>query len=73
MAQADLVAKMRAYRAAERRYQEAREELHAEIRRVVAAKEWQIVDIAQLMGVSRETVRAIAKPKPKPKPKQPGE
>jgi transcriptional regulator of acetoin/glycerol metabolism len=61
MAQADLVAKLRAHRSAEARLHEAREELDAAIRAAVSSGEWQIIDIAELTGWSRETIRKIAK------------
>ena len=65
MAQRDLVAKTRAFRVAEERLKEARAALHEEIRQAVTSDEWPIVDVAEVTGWSRETVRKIAYPKPK--------
>ncbi len=61
MAQADLVAKLRAHRVAEARVRDTRQELDAAIREAVASGEWQIIDIAEVTGWSRETIRKIAK------------
>jgi transcriptional regulator of acetoin/glycerol metabolism len=57
--QNDLVAALRAYRRAEERREQTRAALDAEIRRSVKAEEWQIVDVAELTGWSRETIRKI--------------
>lgn len=59
MAQGDLVARYRAFKKAEKRLEEARAALEQELTRAINAKEWQIIDVADLLGVSRETVRAI--------------
>jgi transcriptional regulator of acetoin/glycerol metabolism len=59
MAEAKLVAKFRTMRTADERARQAHEEFDAELRRAVKAKEWQIVDVADLTGWSRETVRKI--------------
>lgn len=59
MAQADLVAALRTYRRAEERAKKTREALEAEMRRAVLDDEWQIIDVAELTGWSRETVRKI--------------
>lgn len=59
MAQADLVAALRAHRRAEERVKKAREELDAAIRQAVLEDGWQIVDVAEVTGWSRETVRKI--------------
>lgn len=56
-----LVAKLRAHRAAQERLKQARHELDEEITRVVDAGEWQIIDVAEVTGWSRETIRAIVK------------
>jgi transcriptional regulator of acetoin/glycerol metabolism len=59
MAQADLVAKFRAMKTADERARQAHDEFDAELRRAVKAGEWKIVDVADLTGLSRETVRKI--------------
>lgn len=59
MAEANLVAKFRAMKTADERAKAAHDEFDAELRRAVNAKEWQIVDVAELTGWSRETVRKI--------------
>ncbi|MGW4663227.1 hypothetical protein [Streptosporangium sandarakinum] len=56
-----LVAKIRAHRAAQERLEQARHELDVEITRAVDSGEWQIIDIAEVTGWSRETIRAIIK------------
>lgn len=61
MTQRDLVAKLRAYRRAEERLKAARADLDAEIVRAVDEGGWQIIDVAELTGWSRETVRSIIK------------
>jgi transcriptional regulator of acetoin/glycerol metabolism len=63
MAQSDLVAALRAHRRAEERAQQTRADLDTAIRKAVSLGEWQIVDIAELTGWSRETIRKIANPK----------
>lgn len=63
MAQRDLVAALRAYKAAETRLKDARTSLEVEIRNAIKSGEWQIVDVAELTGWSRETIRKIANPK----------
>jgi hypothetical protein len=60
MAQQDVVALLRAHRSAEKRAKEARSALDGAIREAVKSGEWQIVDLAELTGWSRETVRKIA-------------
>lgn len=60
MAQADLVAALRAYRRAEERAKKARATLDAAIRQAVVDEQWQIIDVAELTGWSRETIRKIA-------------
>jgi transcriptional regulator of acetoin/glycerol metabolism len=59
MTQADLVAALRAHRRAEERAKQTREQLDVEIRRAVQDGTWQIVDVAELTGWSRETIRKI--------------
>ncbi|MEV7013351.1 hypothetical protein [Streptosporangium sp. NPDC051022] len=54
-----LIAKLRAHRAAKERLDQARRELDEEITRVVDSGEWQIIDVAEVTGWSRETIRAI--------------
>jgi hypothetical protein len=61
MTQRDLVAKLRAYRRADERVKAARAELDTEIARAVLEDDWQIIDVAELTGWSRETIRAIVK------------
>ena len=61
MAQSDLVAALRAHRRAEERAEKTRADLDKAIREAVANDDWQIVDIAELTGWSRETIRKIAK------------
>lgn len=61
MTQRDLVAKLRAYRRAEERLKAARADLDAEIVRAVDEGGWQIIDVAELTGWSRETIRSIIK------------
>lgn len=61
MTQRDLVAKLRAYRRAKERLEAARADLDAEIARAVLEDDWQIIDVAELTGWSRETIRAIVK------------
>jgi len=53
------VARYRAFKKAEKRLEEARAALEQELTSAINAKEWQIIDVADLLGVSRETVRAI--------------
>jgi transcriptional regulator of acetoin/glycerol metabolism len=60
MTQADLVAALRAHRRAEERAKTTREQLDAAIRQAVQDGDWQIVDVAELTGWSRETIRKIA-------------
>lgn len=60
VAQKDLVAALRAYRRAEERRDQARADLDAAIQKAVETGEWQIVDVAELTGWSRETIRKIA-------------
>lgn len=60
MSQVDLVAAYRAYKRAQEQAQAARDVLEREIQDAVHAEEWQIIDIAELTGWSRETVRKIA-------------
>lgn len=62
--QADLVAALRAYRRAEDRAKATREQLDEAIRDAVLSGDWQIVDVADLTGWSRETIRKIAHGKP---------
>jgi len=64
MAQSDLVAALRAHRRAEERAEKTRGELDQAIRDAVLSKDWQIADVAQLTGWSRETIRKIVYPKP---------
>lgn len=61
MSQADLVAALRAYRRAEERAKQTRADLEAAMRRAVDDEGWQIIDVAELTGWSRETVRKIVK------------
>ena len=61
MATGTLVAKIRAHKAAQERLDLARHELDQEIARAVASGEWQIIDVAEVTGWSRETIRAIIK------------
>lgn len=61
MAQRDLVAALRAHRRAETRAEKTRAELDEAIRDAVNSGDWQIVDVAELVGQSRETIRKIAK------------
>lgn len=61
MATGTLVAKIRAHKAAQERLDLARQELDQEIARAVASGEWQIIDVAEVTGWSRETIRAIVK------------
>lgn len=56
-----LIAKLRAHRTALERVEHARRELDEEITRAVDSGEWQIVDVAEVTGWSRETIRAIVK------------
>ena len=63
MAQADLVAALRAHKAATNQLQKTRTELEEAIRQGVADKEWKIVDVVELTGWSRETVRKIVQSK----------
>ena len=64
VAQKDLVASLRAFRRADDRLRQARADLDEAIQQAVSSGEWQIVDIAELTGWSRETVRKIATLKP---------
>lgn len=64
MAQSDLVAALRAWRRADERAKEARAMLDETIRQVVNNREWQVADIAELTGWSRETIRKIVNAKP---------
>lgn len=59
MAQADLVAALRAHRRAEERAKQARTALEDAMRTAVNDDGWQIIDVAELTGWSRETVRKI--------------
>ncbi|TDD97586.1 hypothetical protein [Actinomadura rubrisoli] len=59
MAQRDLIAAMRAHKRAETRLTEARARLDDAVRDAVKSGEWQIVDVAEVTGWSRETVRKI--------------
>ena len=61
MAQRDLVAAIRAHKRAQERLDEARRNLDEAVRDAVNSGEWQIVDVAEVTGWSRETVRKIAK------------
>lgn len=61
MATGNLVAKIRAHKAAQERLEQARWDLDHEIARAVDSGEWQIIDISEVTGWSRETIRAIAK------------
>lgn len=61
MTTGNLIAKLRAYRAAEERLKLARRELDEEITRAVDSGEWQIIDVAEVTKWSRETIRAIIK------------
>lgn len=63
MAQADLVAALRAHRAADVQLRKARTELEEAIRQGVLSGEWKIVDVVEVTGWSRETIRKIAHPK----------
>ena len=60
VAQKDLVAVLRAYRRADDRLKQARTDLDEAIQQAVQSGEWQIVDVAELTGWSRETIRKIA-------------
>jgi hypothetical protein len=60
MAQRDLIAAIRAHKRAEERLKEARANLDNAVRDAVKSGEWQIVDVAEVTGWSRETVRKIA-------------
>lgn len=60
MAQRDLIAALRAFRRAEEKRDQTRSELDDAIREAVRSGEWQIVDIAEVTGWSRETIRKIA-------------
>jgi hypothetical protein len=71
MTQRDLVAKLRAYRRADERVKAARLDLDAEIARAVLEDDWQIIDVAELTGWSRETIRAIVKQQQEAKPPVP--
>lgn len=59
MAQRDLVAAHRAFKTAEARAKQTREALDEAIREAVKSGEWQIVDVSNLTGWSRETIRKI--------------
>lgn len=61
MATGNLVAKLRAHKTAEERLKQARRELNEEIARAVDSGEWQIIDVAEVTGWSRETIRSIVK------------
>lgn len=61
MATGTLVAKIRAHKTAQERLEQAREDLDQEIARAVNSREWQIIDVAEVTGWSRETIRAIVK------------
>lgn len=60
VAQKDLVAALRAFRRADERLKQARIDLDKAIQQAVTSGEWQIVDVAELTGWSRETIRKIA-------------
>lgn len=60
MAQVDLVAALRAYKRAQEQAVAARDVLEHEIQNAVSSGEWKIIDVAELTGWSRETVRKIA-------------
>jgi hypothetical protein len=62
MAQSDLVAALRAWKRAEERAKEARNYLDETIRRAVTGGEWQVMDVAEVTGWSRETIRKIVNP-----------
>lgn len=64
MAQRDLIAALRAFRRAEEKRDQTRSELDDAIREAVRSGEWQIVDIAEVTGWSRETIRKIANANP---------
>lgn len=59
MAQRDLIAAIRAHKRAETRLAQARAQLDDAVRAAVKSGEWQIVDVAEVTGWSRETVRKI--------------
>lgn len=59
MSQGDLVAALRAHRRAEERVKQTRGQLDEAIRRAVLDEKWQIIDVAELIGWSRETIRKI--------------
>jgi predicted DNA-binding ArsR family transcriptional regulator len=61
MATGTLVAKIRAHKTAQERLEQARHDLDQEIARAVNSGEWQIIDVAEVTGWSRETIRAIVK------------
>ena len=61
MATGTLVALIRAHKTAEQRRALARRDLDHEIARVIDSGEWQIIDVAEVTGWSRETIRAIVK------------
>ena len=61
MTTGNLIAKIRAHKAAVERLDKARSELDEEITRAVDSGEWQIIDVAEVTGWSRETIRAIIK------------
>jgi ribosome-binding protein aMBF1 (putative translation factor) len=60
VAQKDLVAALRAYRRADDRLKQVRADLDEAIQGAIESGEWQIVDVAELTGWSRETIRKIA-------------
>lgn len=59
MTTGNLIAKIRAHKAAAERLDRARNELDEEIARVIESGEWQIIDVAEVTGWSRETIRSI--------------
>lgn len=64
MAQRDLIAAIRAHKRAETRLAQARADLDDAVRVAVKSGDWQIVDVAEVTGWSRETVRKIANSDP---------
>lgn len=53
------MASLRAYKRAEDRLKAAREDLERAITTALNSDEWQIIDVAELTGWSRETIRSI--------------
>jgi anti-sigma28 factor (negative regulator of flagellin synthesis) len=62
MAQAELVAAIRAYKRAEERLEQARADRDEAIRQAIRSGEWKIADVVEVAKLSRETIRKIANP-----------